>query len=220
MKRIIYWGLVFLCFPSMICAQDKVEIPVWNVGDKWLFDNSSPYLKNKGTIEIVNADQNTYTVKFIDDICVFETQGFSTILFEKSNLHRSYAINENKREKYKKGRRTIFNFPLYPGKQWKDSYSSVSLVKGVEKIALDYYENYKVVGWETIEVNAGKFKAIKIEGTVGHEAKGNTPAFEAKNLYWYSPDVKNFVKCQYDPFARGITTDLFNWELTSFKINK
>ena len=144
MNRIIYWALLLLSIPGMLYAQDNIETPIWNVGDKWVFDNSSPYLKIQGTIEVVRTDQNTYTAKFVDDICVYESQGFNTILFKKSNLHRSHIINENKREVYKKGRRTIFNFPLYTGKQWKDSYSSVSLVKGVENIALDYFEIYKV----------------------------------------------------------------------------
>ena len=89
MKRLIYWGLIFLCFPSMPCAQDKVEMPIWNVGDTWVFNNSSPYLENKGTIEVISADRNSYTVKFSDGICVAETQGFETILFEKSTLHRT-----------------------------------------------------------------------------------------------------------------------------------
>ena len=220
MRRIIYWGLLVLCFPSILCAQDKVEMPVWNVGDKWVFNNSSPYLKNQGTIEVVNADQDTYTVKFLDDICIAETQGFETVLFNKSSLHRVYNLSGNIREKYKKGLRTIFNFPLNPGKQWKDEFSAVPVVKVESPQILDYYNIYKVIGWEDVEVQAGKFRAIKLEVTAGHEAKGSTAAFEGTNLYWYSPDVKNFVKCQYDPRSRTFFSELFNWELTSFKLKK
>jgi hypothetical protein len=87
------------------------------IGEMWVFNNSSPYLKNQGTIEVVSADQNTYTVKFLDDICIAETQGFETIIFEKSTLHRIYTLSGNMREEYKKGLRTIFNFPLNSGKQ-------------------------------------------------------------------------------------------------------
>ena len=220
MKRIVYWGLFVLCFPSMLCAQDKVEIPVWNVGDKWVFNNSSPYLKNQGAIEVVNADQNTYTVKFSDDICVAETQGFETIVFEKSTLHRIYALSGNIREEYKRGLRTILNFPLKPGKHWKDEFSAVPVVKVESPQVLEYYNSYKVIGWEDVEVQAGKFRVIKLEVTAGHEAKGSTPAFEGTNLYWYSPDVKHFVKCQYDPRTRTFFSELFNWELTSFKLKK
>jgi hypothetical protein len=221
MKRIIYWGLIVLCFPSILCAQDKVEIPVWNVGDKWVFNNSSPYIKNQGAIEVVSANQNTYTVKFFDDICVAETQGFETIIFDKSTLHRIYTLSGNMREEYKKGLKTIFNFPLNPGKQWEYTFSAVPLhAEVINPQLLDYYNIYKAIGWEDAEVQAGKFRAIKLEVTVGHEAKGSTAAFEATHLYWYSPDVKQFVKCQYDPIARNFFSGLFNWELTSFKVKK
>ena len=218
MKKIGYLVLLFLCCPPIIYAQDKVDIPVWNKGDKWVFTDTSGFLNIKGTIEVVNSDQSTYTLQYSDDICLFEKQGFEKIVFDKSNLHRLYIINGDIREKYKMGRRSIFDFPLNPGKKWKDAYSAASLVKGVEPQILDYYEIYKALGWEDVEVKAGKFRAIKLEMTVGHGAKGSIPAFEATTLYWYSPDVKHFVKCEYDPFARGISADLFNWELASFKV--
>ena len=219
MKRIVYWGLLVLCFPGMLYAQDKVETPVWNVGDKWVFTDSAGFLKLKGAIEVVKADQKTFTVKYSGDICVAETQGFDTILFDKSTLHRTYTLSGNTPEEYKRGLRTIFNFPLNPGKQWKDAFSAAPLVKEVKSAELlDYYNIYKVIGWEDVEVQAGKFRAIKLEVKAGHEAKGSTAAFEATNFYWYSPEVKHFVKCQYDPIARSYFSDLFNWELTSFKI--
>ena len=213
MKRIVYWGFSFFVSPR--CYVPKIRL-IYRSG-MW---EISGFLKIKGIIEVVKADQNTYTVKFSDDICVFETQGFETIIFEKSTLHRIYTLKGNIREEYKKGRRTIFNFPLNPGKQWKDAYSAVSIVKGVDTQILDYYEIYKVLGWEDVEVKAGKFKAIKLEVIIGHEAKGSIPSYEATNLYWYSPDVKHFVKCQYDPVTRGFSADLFDWELSSFKVKK
>ena len=85
---------------------------------------------------------------------------------------------------------------------------------------LDYYNIYKVIGWEDVEVQAGNFRSVKLEVTSGHAAKGSTEAFECENLYWYSPDAKYFVKCQYDAYCRGFFSDLFNWELTSFKVRK
>jgi hypothetical protein len=66
-------------------------------------------------------------------------------------------------------------------------------------MAYDYSENYRVLGWEDAEVRAGKFKALRLEykrvvtGTSGWGVMGE----EIKNLYWYAPDVKYFVKCQY-----------------------
>ena len=220
MKRIACLVLLVLCIPSILCAQDKIDIPVWNVGDQWAYSDTSPYLNIQGAIEVVAVDQDTYTAEFSGDMCIAETQNFTTIIFEKSTLHRIYYLRNNVREEYERGRRKLFNFPLNPGKQWDDEYSGASLIRGVGSPVLDFFENYKVLGWEDVEVPAGKFKAIKLEITMGHGAKGNVSASNFTNIYWYSPDVKHFVKCQYDPNLRGISADIFNWELSSFKVKK
>jgi len=43
---------------------------------------------------------------------------------------------------------------------------------------------------------------------------------EFKNHYWYSPNAKYFVKCQYDKDWMKENKDIFNWELTSFQFKK
>ena len=89
-------------------------------------------------------------------------------------------------------------------------------------IAYEYSENYKVLGWEDAEVRAGKFKALRLEykriitGASGWGAMGQ----EIKNLYWYSPDVKYFVKCEYDKGWMKGEKEIFNWELISFQLKK
>ena len=57
----------------MVFAQEKIEAPVWNVGDKWVFTH--------GNIEVVGADQNSYTLKFSDDICPRERWRLNLIVF-------------------------------------------------------------------------------------------------------------------------------------------
>ena len=215
MKKIVYFGLLVLCFPTMLFAQEKVNAPVWNVGDKWVFSN-------KGTIEVMNADQNSYVLKFSDDICLIESWEFNTIIFEKSTLHRIYTLKGDKRKKYTKAKRRIFNFPLSPGKQWKDVFSATPVVNLVFDFGeLNYYETFKVLGWEDIEVQAGKFRAIKLEVTTGHTPQKGAPSYESTSLYWYSPEVKYFVKCQYDPSAEAEFWEIISsWELTAFKLRK
>ena len=85
MRRIIYFGLLALCFPTILFAQAEVNAPVWHLGDKWVFSNG-------GTIEVINADQNSYVLKFSEDICVVESQRFNKIMFDKSTLHRMYGF--------------------------------------------------------------------------------------------------------------------------------
>jgi len=72
--------------------------------------------------------------------------------------------------KYTHHLRKIFDFPLSPGKQWKDEeiYETpiVSVFSHLGDLA--YYEIFRVLGWEDIEVQAGKFRAIKSEISGGH----------------------------------------------------
>lgn len=212
MKKIVYWGLLVLCFPTMLFAQEIADVPVWNVGDKWIFSN-------KGTIEVINADQNNYVLKFSDDISIGERWGVNTIAFEKDTLYRIYTLEGDKRKKYTMSKRRIFNFSFSPGKQWKDVFTATPVV-APRYGDLNYYESFRVLGWENIKVQAGKFKAIKLEATTGHTAQKEAPEWESVTLYWYSPEVKYFVKCQYDPFTEAIFPQIVSWELTAFKVKK
>ena len=108
MKKTILLGLLIAFFPVLVFAQEKIEAPIWNVGDKWSFNGN-------GSIEVVKADQSGYVLKFSDGTCLFENQGFNTILFEKSTRNRIYVVEGDKRKKYTKGLGKILNFPLGGG---------------------------------------------------------------------------------------------------------
>ena len=43
---------------------------------------------------------------------------------------------------------------------------------------------------------------------------------EIKSYYWYSPEAKYFVKCQYDKEWMEAYKEFFNWEVTSFQLKK
>ena len=222
MSKMIFILWVLFLSPSITWAQEKVNSPVWNVGDKWVF--------TQGNNEVIGADKKSYAVNFSKDTCILENVGFETIIFEKSTLNRIYVLKGDIREKYTMGLKNIFNFPFRPGSQWKHAYSAKPILtkgyltgRGIP--TLDYYENIRILGWEDIEVKAGKFRALKIEFISGHkESTGGgtypTPAYEEKGYYWYSPDVKYFVKRQYDKVSIDAHKEIFNWELTSFQLKK
>jgi hypothetical protein len=123
-------------------------------------------------------------------------------------------MSKDRRIKFEGRNKRLFNFPLEIGKTWKDQYISKTTALGSQEMT--YLETFTVVGWEEIAVQAGKFKALKLEykqETVGQTA--GRPK-EGKAWYWYSPDVKYIVKCQYEK------TDYWDpnndWELFSFKL--
>ena len=72
-----------------------------------------------------------------------------------------------------------------------------------------------VVGWETVEVPAGKFRAIKVElDTMVRPLDGSRP-FPRQVTFWYVPEVRRWVKLQ------GTTPrNRFSEELLSYKLNE
>jgi hypothetical protein len=212
MRKITFILWIFLLFPAITLAQENVEAPVWNIGDKWVFTS--------GNIEVVNADQNNYTANFSNDTCMFQKQGFKAILFQKLTLNRIGVLERGKQKEYSMGLRRILNFPLSIGKQWKDEYSGEQLGGMHSGISESYTENFTILGWEDLEIKAGKFRAIKLEYKHILTYSGNrwvTVPLERKSIFWYSPAVKYFIKCQYD---KSYPDEYKNWELSSFKGKK
>ena len=198
--------------PAIVFAQEKVEAPVWNAGDKWIF--------TQGNIEVLSAEQNSYTLNFSDDICIYETHGLNLIICDKFTLNRIYAMEGNKRKRYTWGRARILNFPIFVGKKWKSAFSATALGGLASKFreVCDYYESFRVLGWEDIDVPAGKFKTVKMEYIQETYRCTWAPGVDLKRkpLYWYSPDAKYFVRAKYD-YQSKIVKD---WDLESFKLKK
>jgi hypothetical protein len=93
-------------------------------------------------------------------------------------------------------------------------------------VAAEYQETFRVLGWEEVEVRAGKFKAIKLEYKIETFVRelGWTPRGESKAWYWYSPEMKNFVKCQYEKGYKEALSEgkgaRADWELVSYELKK
>ena len=201
MKKMILLSLLVLFIPSIVYSQDKVEAPVWNIGDKWSLTGSV-------TIMVVNADENSYAVKYLT------SAGESILICEKSSLNRLYVMDKDKRIPYEGRNKRLLNFPLSIGKSWNDKYTM-----GGKAGSQEYIETFTVWGWEDIVIQAGKFKAVKLEYKQARtEEKAGRKPKEGKTWYWYSPDVKYMIKCQYE--KSDYWDALYDWELTSFELKK
>jgi hypothetical protein len=204
---IILSGWLILFCAHIALAQDKIEAPVWNVGDKWVFNSGI-------TMEVIKADENGYVVRYPGE----------TRIFERKTLNRIYMLRGKKQERYREAERRLLNFPLTIGKEWKDRYLATlkwedgfsgSLTGGGGETLI--FENYKALGWEEVEVEAGKLRALKME----YKREWDSPATgrkEGKVWYWYSPEVKYLIKAQYE--KTQIWGKESDWELTSFHLTK
>jgi hypothetical protein len=203
MKKMILLSFLVLFIPAIVYGQDKVEAPVWNIGDKWS-------LTGDVTITVVNADESSYTVKYLT------SGGESILIYEKSSLNRLYAMDKDKRIPYEGRNKRLLNFPLNIGKSWNDKFTIKPA--GLASKEYTYLETFNVLGWEDIVIQAGKFKAVKLE--YKQEMIGQTAGRpkEGKVWYWYSPDVKYTVKCQYE--RTRYWDEFYDWELTSFELKK
>jgi hypothetical protein len=221
MKKMVLLGWLVVFLPAMVFAQEKIEAPIWNVGDKWVFDREGP-------IEVTGRDAQWYSVKFSGGIFPKDASGIA--IFERSTLNVKYMSERDQRKEYRGLRKKILNFPLTLGKQWKDLYQRDELTGGHwgagGMVPVEYHETFRVLGWEEIEVRAGKFKAIKLEYKIETSTRGGmgwTPRGESKAWYWYSPEVKNFVKCQYEKgYNEGLDEKgaRGDWELVSYELKK
>ncbi|KPK91141.1 MAG: hypothetical protein AMJ94_07770 [Deltaproteobacteria bacterium SM23_61] len=211
MKKIAFWGLLIVFLPAMVFAQEKVEAPVWNVGDKWVFDREGP-------MEVIGCDAKWYSVRFSEGIFPKDASGVA--IFERSTLHIKYLVEKDKREDYRAFRKKILNFPLTPGKKWKGEFqrNEVAPLGGVG--IAQYQETFRSLGWEEVKVRAGKFKAFKVEYKFVRTFGMMASSGENKAWYWYSPEVKNLVKCKYEKGYSEYPAERGNWELVSYELKK
>jgi hypothetical protein len=210
MKRIIFLGCLVLFLPAMVFGQEKVEAPVWNVGDKWVFDREGP-------MEVIGCDAQCYSVKFSGGIFPIDASGIA--IFDRSTLNVKYILERNERKEYRETRKKIFNFPLTIGKQWTDVFQRERIIWHFPAIH-DLHETFEVLDWQDVEVRAGKFRALKLEYKLKITKEGTPPIlYESRGWYWYSPEVRNFVKCQYE-MGYDEMGGRKDWELVSYELKK
>lgn len=91
----------------------------------------------------------------------------------------------------------LLQFPLSVGRTYPASWDIRRPRMG--KFHTRHERSVKVIGWEEIEVPAGKFTALKLvaEGR-WLRLDGNKPSGWARNTLWYVPEVKRWVKTLYE----------------------
>jgi hypothetical protein len=156
--------------PRVVDAPERCGAPKWNIGDSWTYryeDGSSRKEK------VVGEEKDFYLV---------ELDGGERLVYEKNSMNLKMRILPGgKRQNTTGWVKNIFNFPLYNGKQWSDTYSASTG---------DYLNEFKVDRIEDILTPAGKFRCFKIH-FVQTERKSSLSGW---NSYWYSHQAKKTVK--------------------------
>ena len=137
------------------------------------------------------------------------------------------------------------SFPLTAGKTWDLHYTEQQPNKAHRSEEWD--TKYTVVGYEAVEVAAGKFNALKIEAeghwtaeiepsqtvvqgaqssaagvsmvTQTQKTADRTASGRTYKAFWYVPEVRRWVKSVEEYYSsNGVRTEKYTGELESFSL--
>lgn len=218
-----------------------LDLPAVKEGDTWKYRSTT----ERGTNGWTQADNEIVVSRVTGSGIYFSTRQSGSTQPPRDQIagldwHRMRDVN---------GKETMVNqplsFPLAPGKSWDVEYLEQHPNKAHR---FEQWQNtFKVIGYETIEVPAGKFNALKIESeghwsaelepsqtvvqgaqsaqsdtTMVTEVKKTSAAPVTGRTYkafWYAPEVKRWVKSVEEYYANnGVRNERYTDELESFKV--
>lgn len=107
----------------------------------------------------------------------------------------------------------LFRFPLRVGEKYEVNYEQ--LRPRVNTVEGSTTGSVTVVGWESVEVPAGRFRAIKLELDSTVQPSDGLRAFRRQLSVWYVPEVRRWVKLQGET-----PRNRFSEELLGYKLNE
>ena len=111
----------------------------------------------------------------------------------------------------------LLRFPLHPGKTYISHYEVRRMRQGAHRTRS--VAKMRVVGWETVEVPAGRYKALKIEGEGEYQRQDVFAAGRMRWQIWYAPEARRWVRFTYeDTDSRGQASQRFTEELIELKL--
>ncbi|MFZ6816237.1 hypothetical protein ACO0K3_17330 [Undibacterium sp. Rencai35W] len=132
----------------------------------------------------------------------------------RTDLNMTVMFKNDKMEQ------TWYKWPLEPGKKWEFQYKQEfpSATNSAQIQVSITNTKAEVIGWETVEVPAGKFKALKIVYKNSWTMDNPTSSGTTQNIVWYSPDTKSSVQTTFESFgADGSPQTRTNQQLTRFE---
>lgn len=202
MKKVILLSLVGCFFASVAWAQEKVEAPVWNVGDKWTYKDATG---GTFTNEVVEVKEDLFIVK--------RGEFQDLVAYDRKTMNMIYMIDASGRQiKSTSVLRKLWNFPIIIGKKWTDITTSPPL-GGTGDV--NFLHEFRVEGVEEVTTPAGTFKAYRIH----YKQKNLSSGRDGWIRFWYSTEVKTWVKRVSEEtgfWARFITAR--NAELISYEL--
>lgn len=204
----VFIALLLIGAPVLSTGQSDARIvkPEVRVGDSWTYRSTNIF----GSGTHVHEDR----VSFTDDKVILLV---STSKNDEKEADSSWTSDWNAVTSVGgvmyRPNAGVFRFPLRIGDRHDVRYEQ--LRPRVTAVESSTTGSVKVVGWETVEVPAGKFRAMKVEVVSTVRPSDSSRAYPRDLTYWYVPEVRRWVKYQ------GTTPrNRFSSELLEYKLNE
>ena len=199
---------LFVCSTCAAQADRPVAKPQVKVGDTWTYSRLGRVSNQSG--------RSTTRVTFINERVIQTLTGKDADETWTTEWNAVSARNGN----VYMPERGMLRFPLRVGDSYTVVYETKAPRSGTGAAHVKHERTAKVVGWEEVEVPAGKFRALKIEISGSFYRIDAGFSGTARDVIWYVPSVKRWVKQTYeDSNPRGG----YFWsgeELVSYKVAK
>ncbi len=182
---------------EQIFGPQQADKPSVRKGTRWVFDVKTSHIgTNPPPDHFAQYEENVIDVR--EDAYDFErttlatssgTVGFKTTATIDRSTGGYTALSGRT---VVRGKQVLYAYPLFPGKTWTyETTRKVGTAEREDKVAS------KAETWETVEVPAGKFRAIKVTsaGTFTYTAAdGRVSTGTHRTTNWYAPEVSRSVK--------------------------
>ena len=167
------------------------DIPAVRVGDTYLVDSQYPRtrkLNNMTERKVISVVDGEVTVASRN---VKSNSGQSRVLRFTPEWNLVSSRNADGSGLDYSPPLKYFEFPLYPGKTWRQTSRETNIKTGAIR---DFTLSGTVGEWENVSVPAGAFRAIKI--TIQTEIVDTLSGLRSTgtDVSWYAPDIHRSVK--------------------------
>jgi len=239
--RIVWVGLMGILFATASWAQ-KVDAPAVKAGDTWTYRVTT----EKGSSGWSQTRDEVIVSRVTSSLIYFTSRPSGSTQPAKE----VYAGLDWSRLRDVNGKETVVNrpfvFPLTAGKTWDVQYTEQHPNKAHRSEQWD--TKFTVIGFEPVEVPAGKFNALKVEAE-GHwsaepeptqtvvqgaqssadasstvtqvqKARAEPVTGRTYKAFWYAPEVRRWVKSVEEYYGNGgVRNERFAAELEAYRLN-
>lgn len=197
MKHFLF---LLLLMPLIVQAADptQVEKPSFSPGEEWGYRRVDMWRNEEierwqQTVTNVVGDHVTLEWNVVDSE---DEKRKGSITEEFLNARTQGVFDIRTLE----GQPIPLSFPLFVGKTWTFTYKYDPEFNNTIVV----HQKARVVGWETVRVPAGEYRALKVVHTARYNMTddkhfwgGYTWSGDINEIYWYAPAARRVVKMEY-----------------------